>query len=237
MKRRRLGQHYLVDEGVVRRVLELADIRPTEKVLEIGTGRGALTGELAGRGASLVGYEVDQENVEATKEAVRGTEADIRLGNAFEERPDFDVLVSSLPYSESGTFVEWLSGIRFGRAVVVLQDDFVRKLLAPPGDRDYRGVSSLAQIAFDVKVEGRVPRASFSPPPRVNSVIASFVPKCVVPAGEIANIVRLFSLRRRQANSALGELGMKGKGTFGRRRVYELTPEEVHELCRLRLRQ
>jgi len=234
MKRRRLGQHYLVDEGVVRRVLELADIRPTEKVLEIGTGRGALTRELAGRGASLVGYEVDTENVEATKKVVRGTGADIRLGNAFDERPDFDVLVSSLPYSESGTFVEWLSGIKFGRAVVVLQDDFVRKLLAPPGNRDYRGVSSLAQIAFDVKVEGRVPRASFSPPPRVNSVIASFVPKRQVPAGEIANIVRLFSLRRRQVSSALGELGMKGKGTFGRRRVFELAPEEVHELCRLR---
>ena len=232
MKRRRLGQHYLVDGDALHRVVAFAGVRPAERVLEIGTGRGALTKELAGRGLSLVGYEVDPENFEETRAAVGRTEAEIRLGDAFDARPEFDVLVSSLPYSESARFVEWLCGMSFDRAVVVLQDDFVRKLLAPPGYRDYRGISALAQVAFEIKVVGRISRLSFSPPPRVNSVVASFVPRRRLTGGEVARIAKLFSLRRRQVGSALAKLRMKGGGNYGRRRVYELAPDEVHALCR-----
>jgi 16S rRNA (adenine1518-N6/adenine1519-N6)-dimethyltransferase len=232
MKRRRLGQHYLADPEVVRRVVEAARIGPEDRVLEIGTGRGALTRELTGRGASLLGYEVDPENFEATKEAVHGKGAQIRLGDAFERRPKFDVLVSSLPYSESAAFIKWLSGMEFGRAVVVLQEDFVRKINAPPGDRDYRGVSALAQIAFDVEVLERIGRRAFSPQPRVDSVVVSIAPRLRVSEGEARGITRLFSLRRRQVGSVLAELEMEGRGRYGKRRVYELSPAEVHELCR-----
>lgn len=231
MKRRRLGQHYLVDPEVIRRVVSLADVGPADRVLEIGTGKGALTKELADLGASYLGYEVDRANFEETSALVRGTAARIVLADAFQERPDFDVLVSSLPYSESAAFVKWLSGKGFRRAVVVLQDDFVRKCMAPPGSRDYRGVSALSQICFDVRVLEDVPRTAFVPQPRVGSVIASFTPVRRIGKVEVTNIFRLFSLRRRQADSALTELGMKGAESFGRRRVNSLRPEEVHLLC------
>jgi len=232
MKRRRLGQHYLVDPQAIDRIVALARIGPSERVLEIGTGKGALTRRLVGMGASFRGYEVDEQNIAETREVVRGTRARVRLADAFKERPEFDVLVSSLPYSESARFVEWLSGAEFGRAVVVLQEDFVNKLLSAPGERDYRGISALAQIAFDVRVIERVDRASFSPQPRVNSAIASFVPKRRVSKAEASGIMRLFSLRRRQVDSALAELGMKSAGSYGRRRVYSLSPDEVYELCK-----
>jgi len=231
MKRRSLGQHYLVDPEVISRIVELAQINPSDRVLEIGTGKGALTRELAGLGAGFEGYEVDRRNYEETLAAVREKEADINLGDAFEQRPSFDVLVSSLPYSESGKFIEWLCGADFERAIVVLQEDFVRKIMVRPGARDYRGISALAQIAFDIKVLERVNRKSFAPQPNVNSVIVSFTPKLRVSDEEAAKVMRLFSLRRRQVDSALTELGMGGGGR-GRRRVYSLTPEEVHELCR-----
>ena len=128
MRRRNLGQHYLVDQEVVRRILDAASIHPDEKVLEIGTGRGALTKELVGLGGAFEGYEVDRENFEETVAVVGETNARIYLGDAFQQRPNFDVLVASLPYSKSATFVEWLSGIGYDRAVVLLQEDFVRKV-------------------------------------------------------------------------------------------------------------
>jgi len=231
MRRHRLGQHYLVDDGVIRQVVSLAGIRPADRVLEIGTGRGALTKELAGLGASYLGFEIDRANFDETSDLVRGTSASVVLADAFEERPDFDVLVSSLPYSESASFVKWLSGMEFRRAVVVLQEDFVRKLMARPGSRDYRGVSALAQICFDINVLSRVPRAAFAPQPRVGSVIASFSPRRRVGSAEVANVIRLFSLRRRLADSALAELRMKGAQSFGRRRVNSLSPDEVHLIC------
>ncbi len=231
MKRHRLGQHYLTDPAVVRRMVSLAGISPSDRVLEIGTGKGALTRELVGLGATFDGYEVDEENYAATREAVRGTGARLHPADAFDEKPEFDVLVSSLPYSESSRFVNWLSGIPFRTAVVLLQDDFVMKILARPGDREYRGISALAQLAFDVKVVGRVKRESFTPQPRVNSLIVQFRPRVRVSEAEASEIARLFSLRRRRVEGALEKLGMKWTGGQGTRRVNTLTPAEIHEIC------
>lgn len=232
MKRRRLGQHYLTDPLVVRMMLSLAEIRPSDRVLEIGTGRGVLTRELVNLGASFEGYEVDRENFEETVDVVRGTRAKIHPVDAFSQRPGFDVLVSSLPYSESAPFVQWLCGMDFRRAVVLLQEDFVRKLTAPPGSRDYRGISALAQLSFDIGIMERVGRESFSPQPRVRSVVALFLPRRRVSKREASDIMRLFSLRRRRVDSALAELGMHWVGGHGPRRVNSLRPEEVHEICR-----
>ena len=231
MKRRRLGQHYLTDAMVVRRMVSLAEIGPEDRVVEIGTGRGALTRELADLGASFEGYEIDRSNHAATLEAVRGTRALVTLGDAFEHTPRFDVLVSSLRYSESARFVRWLCGVRFRRAVVLMQEDFAAKMLASPGARDYRGISALAQLAFDARVVERVKRESFAPQPRVSSVMVMIVPRQLVPEREVANIMRLFSLRRRRIDSALPKLGMEWGPNQGARRVSSLTPDEVHEIC------
>jgi 16S rRNA (adenine1518-N6/adenine1519-N6)-dimethyltransferase len=231
MKRRRLGQHYLVDQEAIDRIVALAEVEPSESVVEIGTGKGVLTKELATRGASFLGFEVDRRNFEDTVRAVAGTRARIQLGDAFEEAPEFDVLVASLPYSRSALFIEWLSRTKFDRAVVVLQEDFVKKITAPPGDRYYRGISALAQIAFRVEVVGRIRRDSFEPQPRVSSVIAKFSPKIQASKEEISRIMRLFSLRRRRVDSALAKLGMRRGVSRGTRRVNSLRPEEVHEIC------
>jgi 16S rRNA (adenine1518-N6/adenine1519-N6)-dimethyltransferase len=231
MKRHKLGQHYLVDEGVVMRMVESAGISRGDRVLEIGTGKGAITRLLADRGASLLAFEVDRENFDETSRVVEGKGVEIRLGDAFAEKPEFDVLVASLPYSESSSFIGWLCTLEFERAVVMLQDDFVMKIVAPPGNRDYKGVSALAQIAFDIKVLERVGSGAFSPRPKVGSVVVSIVPRRKLSEIEVARIVRLFTLRRRQVDSALAELGMKGSG-HGLRRVYSLSPDEVFEICR-----
>ncbi len=232
MKRRSLGQHYLTDPAVVSKIITASDVRPNERVLEIGTGKGALTQELARLGSGLVGYEVDRENYAETLEKVSNARAAIHLGDAFMEKPKFDVLVSSLPYSKSATFVEWVSQVDYDRAVVLLQEDFVKKVLAEPGTRDYRAVSAIAQISSEIRVFMRVGRRSFSPPPKVSSLLVSVKPKIRLSKVEISTIKRLFSLRRREVGSALAELEIGGAGkVFGKRRVYSLEPEEVHELC------
>lgn len=232
MKRRRLGQHYLVDGQTIRNLIDLARIKPTEKVLEIGTGKGALTRHLAVVCGTLEAYEVDEENYLATSKSVKAENVVVHLGDVFRQRPRFDVLVSSLPYSESATFVEWLAVAVFDRAVVVLQRDFVDKLLTPPGSRDYRAVSAIAQISCEIHQLARVRRDAFSPPPRVDSVVASFTPRFRMTEEEISNVKRLFSLRRRQIDSALAEVGIENDGQgYGHRRVYSLSPLEVHRLC------
>jgi 16S rRNA (adenine1518-N6/adenine1519-N6)-dimethyltransferase len=231
MTRKSLGQHYLVDESVITKLVSLANIRTGEKVLEIGTGQGAVTRELARVASSLEGYEIDEENLLATKEAVSGPRVKLHLGDAFENKPRFDVLVASLPYSRSSSFVEWISQQRYDRAVVILQEDFVRKAAAHPGERDYRAVSVIAQVSSDIAQMGRVPRSSFSPQPRVNSVIVAWRPRRRLQSREIAAIKRLFSLRRRQVGAAVAELGGQPPEGLGAKRVNSLSPEEALALA------
>ena len=230
MRRRRLGQHYLVDKEVLRKIVEAAAIQPHERVLEIGTGQGMLTKELVTAGKSFVGYEIDRRNYEETVESV-GEDVEVHLGDAFQHMPEFDVLVASLPYSRSASFIDWLCQVEYNRAVVLLQEEFVQKIQAKPGMREYRAVSVLAQISSEIKAIGRVGRASFSPPPRVNSSLIAITPKGRVPAQEILEIKRLFSLRRRRVSSALARLGMVPRKEYGTRRVYSLVPDEVYQIC------
>ncbi|MDV3278237.1 MAG: hypothetical protein LYZ69_07210 [Nitrososphaerales archaeon] len=227
MKRRRLGQHYLVDAAVVARLTSLANIRSGERVLEIGTGKGALTKELCRTSSQLDGYEVDEENYRQTLDVVGNSSARIHLADAFEEKPEFDVLVSSLPYSRSASFVEWISQLRYDRAVVLLQEDFVKKVVSPPGSRDYRAISVVAQASSEISALDRVPRSAFSPEPKVNSVIVGMKPKIVLSAIQVAGIKRLFALRRREVAAVVAKIGGRRVGGWSHRRVYSLSPNEV----------
>jgi len=233
MKRRRLGQNYLTDSLVINKIIMSAEIQPHERVLEIGTGNGILTKELAHLGASLEAYEIDQKDFATTlKELENAANVIMHLGDAFKGTPRFDVLVSSLPYSRSASFVEWIAQIEYSRALVLLQEDFVTKIIANPGTRDYRAVSAIAQISSEFKVLTKVDRKSFSPQPRVTSLLVRVEPKRRMAGAEIVMVKRLFSLRRREVVSALAKLGMaSARKDYSKRRVYSLTPEEVSEIC------
>src|SRR5579862_9740210 len=95
-KRRAMGQHYLVDDSVVRLILEASAIKRDERVLEIGTGRGTLTTELCKLSNRVEAYELDRENFRIIK-ALGMTGLTLHNEDAFSAAPIFDVLVSSLP--------------------------------------------------------------------------------------------------------------------------------------------
>jgi 16S rRNA (adenine1518-N6/adenine1519-N6)-dimethyltransferase len=204
-RRLALGQHYLVDRTVVELMVRAASIEGPERVLEIGTGKGVVTRELCKVATRVEAFEVDHENVLATRSLGLGGLV-LHEEDAFAAPREFDVLVSSLPYSESSNFVDWLAKSRYGRAVVLLQRDFAQKLLAHPGDERYRAVSVISQISSEVRVIRDVPRTSFDPPPRVSSVLAMVAHKRSLSDEQIHLIKMLFSQRRRKLASALKKL-------------------------------
>ena len=214
-------------------MIELAGIRKGERVLEIGTGTGALTRELVRLTPSFEGYELDRANYESLKGELGGR---VLLHNqdAFESAPEFDVLMSSLPYSESSNFVEWLALRRYDRAVVVLQRDFAEKLVAPPGSPRYRAISVISQASSKAKIVSDVPRLSFDPPPRVNSCIVSMRWERTLSEEQITTIKRIFSQKRRTVKAALRSLGLEAppsapeeRNLLLQCRVGALRPESV----------
>ena len=207
-RRHSLGQHYLVDKSVVSSMIQLAAIRPGERVLEIGTGRGALTRQLVGLTDKLEGYEIDKESCDDLRRELGGAALALHNEDAFRSSPDFDVLLSSLPYSESSAFVEWLAKRKYDRAVVLLQEDFARKITAPPGSAAYRAVSVISQASARVEIVSGVGRLSFDPPPRVNSSLVMIRWRRSLNGGQTAMIKKIFSQKRRTVRAALKSLGL-----------------------------
>lgn len=226
-RRKRLGQHYLVDSHVVEKMLGVADVGKEERTLEIGPGRGALTYELCKRTDKLDAYEIDRQNFSILR-AKLGDKVNLHLGDVFRFEPQFDVLVSSLPYSMSSVFVEWLSEREYSRAVVLLQDEFVRKIVSPPRTKDYRAISAISQVSSSIEIKAAVDRSAFDPRPKVNSMIVVIRPKRRLDNQIISIIKKLFSLRRRKLGAVLKELGLKADTSWMEERVQTIPPEEVY---------
>jgi 16S rRNA (adenine1518-N6/adenine1519-N6)-dimethyltransferase len=178
-KRRALGQHFLRDAGIARRIVDLVAPTPADLVIEIGPGQGALTGELAARAGRLIALEVDRELVPGLRErfpAVEVLETDARRWDygRLERPPGGRVLVvGNLPYSVAKPIVLALVVARaaIDEMALMLQREVAERLAAPPGSKTYGSLSILTQVYCDVRTAIRVPPGAFRPPPKVDSAV------------------------------------------------------------------
>jgi 16S rRNA (adenine1518-N6/adenine1519-N6)-dimethyltransferase len=244
--RHKLGQHLLISQETCDLIVDSAELQVTDTVLEIGTGLGALTERIAPRVSKVTSYEKDLAMfVYAQKKLASIKNVTLVRADAFnqsEKEGHFDVCVTSLPYSSSRQFIEWLacrSG-EFRICVAVLQLEFARKLLAKASDPNYRSASAIAQIAFDLKEIAIVDRENFTPRPTVDSAIVKFEPNpnLVQPFFDHVMIVklrRLFSFKGKLVKNALESLGIKCEpelldSRFKSKRVEQIAPAEIASL-------
>lgn len=177
--RRSYGQHFLADSNLIAKVVELAEVGPGDRVVEVGAGTGALTAALAATGADVVAYEVDERFRPVLAETLHGRPVDLRfvdvmgvdLGTGLAEGKW--KLVANLPYNV-GTplLLEVLLGVeRITSLTVMVQREVADRLVATPGTGDY-GVPSVV-VALTARVVDRftVPPQVFVPPPSVSSTV------------------------------------------------------------------
>jgi 16S rRNA (adenine1518-N6/adenine1519-N6)-dimethyltransferase len=214
-----LGQHFLHDEAALRAIVAAADIRPGERVLEVGPGKGVLTEHLA-RAANpgcVVAVEADASLMPFLQDRWDNVElvvADaLRLGLAKLGR--FDAIVANLPYQISGPvtaeFLHLLDApaTAWRRAVLMFQKEFADRLRAGPGSRTYGRLSVQAARRVQVERIRDVAPGSFVPPPRVMSQIVRLVPHAqspfAVPDGPLFDRVvdGAFSQRRKKLRNVL----------------------------------
>lgn len=181
-----LGQNFLVDRNVVRRIIDIVDPQPGDRILEIGPGQGAITRELAASGASLVAVELDRRFAPklaaefAGNDRVRIVEADILKLDLNPLLADADgyrwKVAANLPYNISSQvlfkFLE--TPARFAELVLMLQKEVGDRLVALPATKDYGILTLFCGLHFDIRRELLVKPGSFQPVPKVDSVVLRF---------------------------------------------------------------
>lgn len=183
-----LGQNFLVDGNIIDRIIQTAEIRPGQAVLEIGPGRGALTGHLAERAGKLVLIEFDhalaafhkrqhQDNPHVT--VIDGDVLKVDLGELLPDIPQKWNVVANLPYNISTEVLFRLYGVhdRLARMTLMLQKEVGDRLAAPPDCSVYGVTTVLLGLWFDIRRAFVVHPGCFHPSPKVDSAVLTFIPR------------------------------------------------------------
>lgn len=179
---RELGQHFLVDENILRVIGRLAELDPGDVVLEVGPGLGVLTAFLADRVRLVHAVELDRSLEPHLRERLAGREnVELRFGDALALdlgalEPPPEKLVSNLPYNVATPIVvESLAGLPSVRLwCVMVQREVADRLFAVPSTKAYGAVSVLVQLAAERTGFRPVSRTVFRPRPNVDSALVAF---------------------------------------------------------------
>lgn len=221
--RKRFGQHFLVDRSYIRRIVQSVAPEPTDTVVEIGPGLGALTEPLLEAVPHLHVIEIDRDIVARLRREHGDTRLAIHEGDALAF--DFSAigrdlrLVGNLPYNISTPLLfriaDQASCLRDGH--FMLQKEVVDRMVAAAGEPDYGRLSVMLQVRFALEKLFEVPPGAFRPPPKVQSAVVRLRPLAVPAVAEslmstFAGLVAAaFSKRRKTLRNALqGYLDAEG---------------------------
>lgn len=243
--RKRFGQHFLADHGIIDAIVLAIDPRPGQLMVEIGPGLAALTQPLVERLGRLTVIELDRDLAARLREhpQLNVIEADVLQVDfahieAQQPAPKLRV-VGNLPYNISTPIlfhlleqVDVIADQHF-----MLQKEVIDRMVAAPCTSDYSRLSVMLQWRYEMSNVLFVPPASFDPPPRVDSAVVRMVPLADPPdldVKRLANLVQVaFSQRRKILRNTLGIWldAQDFQGQFDLQRRAEEVP--VHEYVRL----
>jgi len=233
--RRRFGQHFLRDPGIISRILQSMAPGPQDSVLEIGPGTGALTDDLARQCGRLHLVEIDRDLAARLREkfatkphvTVHTLDALTLSLEGLGTAPTTLRIVGNLPYNISTPLIfRLLAQHRHIQDMhFMLQHEVVARMAAAPGQRTYGRLSVMLQALCRVEALFKVPPGAFRPVPRVDSAMVKLTPLPVpdLSAEEYPDfkelVTRLFSSRRKTLSN-----GLKGWLTADQIRAIGLDP-------------
>ena len=230
--RKRFGQHFLVDQGVIEAIVREIAPRPGEALVEIGPGLGAMTQPLLERCGALTVIELDRDLAARWRQrsGVTVVESDVLKVN-FKALADGAAqplrVVGNLPYNISTPILFHLLAVahRVRDQHFMLQKEVVARMAAGPGGKEYGRLSVMLQWRYAIEALFDVAPTAFDPPPRVDSAIVRMLPLAVPPVLDESRLQALvalaFSQRRKLLRHTLGrwldEQGLGGSFDVQRR--------------------
>jgi 16S rRNA (adenine1518-N6/adenine1519-N6)-dimethyltransferase len=250
--KRALGQHFLLDLNLTRRIASSANRLNVGTTVEIGPGPGGLTRALLMEGAEkVVAIERDERCVEALGPLVDAADGRLEIfhGDALEVNlsalgPPPVRIVANLPYNiATPLLIRWLAlGADVSEMVLMFQLEVAERITAVTGEKPYGRLGVMSNWCAETKFLFRIPARAFTPPPRVDSAVVRLVPhKPSSFPGERHDIETVtaaaFGQRRKTLRRSLGRLGvsvpelLERTGIDGGRRAEELNVEEFSALA------
>jgi 16S rRNA (adenine1518-N6/adenine1519-N6)-dimethyltransferase len=190
----KLGQHFLVDGRIARRIIHSSRIRKDDLVVEIGPGRGAMTRLLAGECSRLVAIELDSTLAASLKNQFHNNERveiihadilDVNIESLLQKRGYQRCFVfGNLPYYITSPILQRMFTCHDSiRAMATLvQLEVAKRITATAGGRDYGYLSVLSQLYSTPAIAMKIPPGAFSPPPQVMSALITFAMSSRFPA-------------------------------------------------------
>ncbi|MCL2523303.1 MAG: 16S rRNA (adenine(1518)-N(6)/adenine(1519)-N(6))-dimethyltransferase RsmA [Betaproteobacteria bacterium] len=213
--RRRFGQNFLIDAGIINAIVAAIDPQGGDRLVEIGPGLGALTEPLLARLDHLHVVEIDRDLIARLQKRHPPARLSIHEGDAlafdFAAIGDDLRLVGNLPYNISTPLLFHLAD--YGDSIrdmhFMLQKEVVERMVAVPGDGDFGRLSVMLQYRFHLEWLLDVPPESFDPPPKVQSAVVRLIPKAAAELTaknpqRLADLVRAaFAQRRKMLRNTL----------------------------------
>ncbi len=257
-----MGQHFLVNETVVRKQCDAAGLDHSDVVLEIGPGLGILTEEMLARGCKVIAVEMDDmisDHLELSmKDYIKRKDLQLirsdvlKLDNAEMEEWGFNKVVANIPYNISSPLMFKLldiSGWELG--ILMLQSEFAARLYAPKDTAEYSRLTVNTYYRAETRRVMKVSKGNFHPVPRVDSAIVELKPR-KEKAFELKDektfhkvVDGLFTQRRKKVRTALVNRFARDKEAKARLRQLidatdwadlrgeNLTPEQIGTLSDL----
>lgn len=209
-----LGQNFLVDDEVLAQIIKAADLKKTDTVLEVGPGLGVLTRELVKTSKEVWAIEKDKRLVNILKTEFAGNE---KLKIINEDILRFHIqkniqseykVVANIPYYLTSKLFQYFLEQKNPPELMVLmvQKEVGERVVAKPGELSILGIS--VQVYANAEIVVQVPKTSFWPVPKVDSVILKIVPKEKYPEIEdkklfFSIVKRAFAGKRKQIHNTI----------------------------------
>ena len=184
MRKRPLGQNFLVDPEITQKIIDLANIQPEDNIVEIGPGKGVLTQRLISMIRSLTVIELDPKLCREMENRFGKNSPTFRIIEGDAARFDYSSIksgfkvVSNLPYYAATHIMKQLIhfGSRIQTMTLMMQKEVVDRLTAKPGSKEYSSLSVFVQYHCKVERLLEIPNTAFSPKPKIDSSLFSLEP-------------------------------------------------------------
>ena len=188
--KKKLGQHFLVDQNILRKIVAIPSLTEETLVIEIGPGMGSLTEHLMAQSKHVLAYEIDTDLIPILNKTFKGMNISVKNKDFLKCNIDEDieelgisydkvVVVANLPYYITTPIIMKIieESTKVKEMVLMMQLEVARRLTSKPSTKDYNSLSIAIQYKTKAEIALKVPRTVFIPAPNVDSAIVKLTVK------------------------------------------------------------